>query len=121
MCTQTTETRGMKHFWVTSIPRKSRRCPNSIYFLKSGDNPVEMFVTSSTLELYPISSSTLGGIRIISGIDNPNITPPEIYSIADFYIQKNLQGQPIKLWQYNGIQWIGQGEYTLEWEIDNWD
>jgi len=46
------------------------------------------------------------GIRLYEGTNNPNTTPPGEYNIADFYIEKDLLNNPVKLWQYNGIIWV---------------
>lgn len=46
------------------------------------------------------------GIRLYEGTNNPNTTPPAEYNIADFYIEKDLFNNPVKLWQYNGLIWV---------------
>lgn len=47
------------------------------------------------------------GVRLHQGTSDPNVTPPPQYNIADFYIQKDLSNNPIQLWQWNGVIWVG--------------
>lgn len=47
-------------------------------------------------------------VKLRSGIDNPNVTPPGEYNTADFYIQEDTEGNPLDLWQFNGIEWTKQ-------------
>ena len=44
-------------------------------------------------------------VKLHSGIDNPNENPPAQYNTADFYIQQDSEGNPLYLWQFNGIRW----------------
>jgi len=46
------------------------------------------------------------GIQLFTGINNPNDTPPTTYNYADFYMQLDVDDLPIKLWQWNGFQWV---------------
>lgn len=46
------------------------------------------------------------GIRIYEGTSDPNTTPPAEFKIGDFYIQKDLLNNPVKLFQYNGFGWF---------------
>lgn len=46
------------------------------------------------------------GIRLYSGTADPNVTPPTEYNIADFYIQRDIDNNPVDLWQYNGLLWV---------------
>lgn len=50
------------------------------------------------------------GIKLHSGIDDPNDVPPLTYDIADFYIENDILGNPQVLWQYNGIEWFNTSE-----------
>lgn len=113
MCNKSINDRNVRHFWVTVLPKKKYVCPNSIYFLKSGDNPIEMFISSIDLELYPVTSSQ-SGVKVIPGVDNPNNNPPASYNIGDFYVQKDSLGNVLGLWQYNGIKWVKGGEQNPE-------
>ena len=47
-------------------------------------------------------------VKLHSGIDNPNDVPPANYNTADFYIQEDINGDPLYLWQFNGIRWNKQ-------------
>lgn len=48
------------------------------------------------------------GVQLHSGTGDPNVTPPAEYNIADFYIQRDIDNNPIDLWQYNGLGWVKQ-------------
>jgi len=47
-------------------------------------------------------------VKLHSGIENPNDVPPANYNTADFYIQEDINGDPLYLWQFNGIRWNKQ-------------
>lgn len=47
-----------------------------------------------------------GGVQIYQGTDDPNVTPPPIFSTGDFYLQVDGSNNPIQLYQYNGFDWI---------------
>lgn len=54
-----------------------------------------------------INSISEGFVKLHTGVDNPNITPPSSYNYADFYMQlDSLDSSPIALWQWNGFEWI---------------
>jgi hypothetical protein len=46
------------------------------------------------------------GVQLYSGISDPNITPPNSYDYADFYMQVDVDDLPVQLWQYDGISWV---------------
>jgi len=46
------------------------------------------------------------GVQLYTGINNPNETPPTAYNYADFYMQLDIDSLPVKLWQWNGFDWI---------------
>lgn len=52
------------------------------------------------------------GIMLHSGTENPNTTPPLSFNIADFYIQQDIDNNPVALWQYNGTEWVTSGNIT---------
>lgn len=45
------------------------------------------------------------GIQLHTGINNPNIIPPSSYNYADFYMQLDIDQNPVYLWQWNGLEW----------------
>lgn len=47
------------------------------------------------------------GIKLHSGPNDPNVTPPISYNVADFYAQ-TVGGVVIDLYQYNGVFWVNQ-------------
>jgi len=51
------------------------------------------------------------GVQLHTGHNNPNTTPPATYNYADFYMQLDISDDsPVKLWQYNGIEWLDYSE-----------
>lgn len=46
------------------------------------------------------------GVKLYSGQDDPNTTPPPSYNYADFYMQLDIDDNPLTLWQWNGFDWI---------------
>lgn len=61
------------------------------------------------------------GIQLHQGTDNPNITPPSAYSIADFYIEVDVDNNPVQLYQYNGAIWDTPDDHItdLQTVLDN--
>lgn len=58
-----------------------------------------------------IQDITSSGIQLHTGYDDPNDTPPSSYNYADFYMQLDeLDDSPIKLWQWNGFEWLDYSE-----------
>lgn len=49
---------------------------------------------------------TNNGVQLHTGINEPNSTPPTTYNYADFYMQLDVDDLPVKLWQWNGFEWI---------------
>ena len=47
------------------------------------------------------------GIKLHSGPNDPNVTPPASYNVADFYAQ-TIGGVVTDLYQYNGVDWVNQ-------------
>lgn len=52
-----------------------------------------------------------GNITIHTGQDNPNETPPETYTVGDFYSQLDVMNNPLYLWQYTGTEWARISNY----------
>ena len=50
------------------------------------------------------------GIKLYTGIDDPNDVPPPTYKYADFYMQLDIDSLPVKLWQWNGFVWTDASE-----------
>jgi len=48
---------------------------------------------------------TPGSFPLHTGINDPNVTPPDIYAITDYYIQTS-GGATVALWQYNELEWV---------------
>lgn len=53
----------------------------------------------------------IGGIgndapHVYQGEDDPNTTPPPIFTIGDFYIQTDPFNEPIALFLYDGVTWV---------------
>jgi len=53
-----------------------------------------------------VAELTTSGVQLYRGTDNPNITPPSSFNIADFYIQVDVDNNPVQLYQYNGFEWV---------------
>lgn len=54
---------------------------------------------------------TNGSVKLHTGYDDPNVTPPASYNYADFFMQLDpLDESPIKLWQWNGFEWLDYSE-----------
>lgn len=45
------------------------------------------------------------GVQLYTGIADPNVTPPPTYNYADFYMQLDIDSNPVYLWQWNGFEW----------------
>lgn len=56
--------------------------------------------------LNDVNQAVSGYVRIHQGETNPNLTPPENYSVGDFYVQIDDEGNAIELFQYNGYNWV---------------
>lgn len=52
-----------------------------------------------------------GNIVIHTGQNNPNITPPDTYTVGDFYSQLDVMNNPLSLWQYTGTEWAKISNY----------
>ena len=50
--------------------------------------------------------SDSNSVKLHTGTENPNSIPPLDYTTADFYIQQDEIGNPLQLWQYNGLTWV---------------
>lgn len=46
------------------------------------------------------------GVKVYTGIPDPNVTPPPSFQYADFYMQVTSENIPIQLWQWNGNDWV---------------
>lgn len=54
---------------------------------------------------------TNGSVKLHTGYDDPNVTPPASYNYADFFMQLDIIDEsPIKLWQWNGFEWLDYSE-----------
>src|SRR5690606_36436831 len=53
------------------------------------------------------NSIQLDSISVTSGTEDPNVTPPALYSIGDFYIQLDGLGEAIGLFIYTGVAGVG--------------
>lgn len=60
-------------------------------------------------EVLSIAQGNNGGIRLHTGVDNPNVTPPASFGYADFYMQVDGSNNPLQLFQYDGFQWVVPG------------
>lgn len=67
----------------------------------TGDSVVEKINTLLGL------INNVSSIKVHTGENDPNITPPASYNVADFYAQTSA-GNVIELWQYNGVEWVSQ-------------
>lgn len=71
-------------------------------------NPVELQTVATNLvaAINEINSRIpYGGIKIITGSNDPNITEPASYNLGDFYVRYS-GASLIGFYQYNGIEWI---------------
>lgn len=51
------------------------------------------------------------GVQLHTGYDNPNDTPPSSFNYADFFMELDIiDDSPIKLWQWNGFEWLDYSE-----------
>jgi len=55
------------------------------------------------------------GVQLFTGINNPNDIPPATYNYADFYMQLDVDDLPVKLWQFNGFDWIDLISSSVQW------
>lgn len=54
---------------------------------------------------------TNGSVKLHTGYEDPNITPPSSYNYADFFMELDIiDDSPIKLWQWNGFEWLDYSE-----------
>jgi len=59
------------------------------------------------------------GVQLLTGYDNPNVTPPATYNYADFYMELDVtDDSPIQLWQWNGTEWTTYSSVYSKSEID---
>jgi len=59
------------------------------------------------------------GVQLLSGYDDPNVTPPVTYNYADFYMELDVtDDSPIQLWQWNGTAWTTYSSVYSKAEID---
>jgi hypothetical protein len=72
-----------------------------------------------------ISDINNNGVKLFTGNDNPNTTPPSNYDYADFYMQvDSIDSTPIQLWQWDGFEWsqvgsfINQSDYRAEFNLN---
>lgn len=62
---------------------------------------------------------TNGSVKLHTGYDDPNVTPPDAYNYADFFMELDIiDDSPIKLWQWNGFEWLDYSEVPAT-ESDN--
>lgn len=59
------------------------------------------------------------GVQLLTGYDNPNITPPPSFNYADFYMELDIMDDtPIQLWQWSGTEWTTYSSVYSKAEID---
>lgn len=47
------------------------------------------------------------GVQLYTGYDDPNVTPPPLFTYADFFMQLDISDDsPVLLWQFNGFEWV---------------
>lgn len=82
--------------------------PNLLIGVLSQLNTVDQTnLVNAINEVYNMFGSVSdAGIRIYEGTEDPNTTPPSEFKIGDFYIQKDLFNNPLRLFQYNGLGWF---------------
>lgn len=57
-----------------------------------------------------INSISDNGVKLFTGFDDPNTTPPSSYNYADFYMQIDVDdNSPILLYQWDGFIWKTSG------------
>lgn len=61
------------------------------------------------------------GVQLYTGINDPNDIPPATYNYADFYMQLDIDSLPIKLWQWNGFEWVdsSSGGVSTSDDVEN--
>lgn len=60
-----------------------------------------------------VNGGSSGGIKLYSGTDDPNTTPPLTYGYADFYMMVTGLNEPVQLYQYDGFSWVTTGKIAL--------
>lgn len=59
------------------------------------------------------------GVQLLTGYNNPNVTPPLSFNYADFYMELDIiDDSPIQLWQWSGTQWNTYSNVYSKAEID---
>lgn len=59
------------------------------------------------------------GVQLLTGYDDPNVTPPPSYNYADFYMELDVtDDSPIQLWQWSGTEWNTYSNVYSKAEID---
>ena len=81
----------------------------------SNDNLVEAINSLKT----QFDNLNNNGVQLLTGYDNPNITPPPSFNYADFYMElDSLDDSPIQLWQWSGTEWNTYSNVYSKAEID---
>lgn len=81
----------------------------------SNDNLVEAINSLKT----QFDNLNNNGVQLLTGYDNPNITPPPVFNYADFYMElDSLDDSPIQLWQWSGTEWNTYSNVYSKAEID---
>lgn len=59
------------------------------------------------------------GVQLLTGYDDPNVTPPPTFNYADFYMELDVtDDSPIQLWQWSGSEWTTYSSVYSKAEID---
>ena len=59
------------------------------------------------------------GVQLLTGYDDPNVTPPPSFNYADFYMELDIMDDsPIQLWQWSGSEWTTYSSVYSKAEID---
>ena len=81
----------------------------------SNDNLVEAINSLKT----QFDNLNNNGVQLLTGYDNPNITPPPVFNYADFYMELDVTDDtPIQLWQWSGTEWNTYSNVYSKAEID---
>lgn len=59
------------------------------------------------------------GVQLLTGYDDPNVTPPPTFNYADFYMELDItDDSPVQLWQWSGSEWTTYSSVYSKAEID---
>ena len=52
-----------------------------------------------------LNNININGSQVYYGLPNPNVTPPPFYKPGDFYLQEDVDNNPVALFLFDGVAW----------------